>query len=209
MGERAATTTHGVRVRPASCALYSRLCAALLAPRLTSLQVPLLQLAADVAAGMAHVHSRSIVHGDLTPANVLLRLHQPTDLGCTAKVAGAPRAAERSGTAPPARRGGPGSGKGSPSCVLLRPARRVRCGLRSRADFGLSWKLASGQEHVSDARQGTGLYIAPEVLHVGVMSKAADVFSFGMVLHEVRALLGARWKLIAAQVDALSCLACP
>jgi hypothetical protein len=29
-------------------------------------------------------------------------------------------------------------------------------------------------------------YIAPEVLHVGIMSKAADVYSFGMVLHEVR-----------------------
>jgi serine/threonine protein kinase len=57
------------------------------------------------------------------------------------------------------------------------------------ADFGLSWKLASGQEHVSNARQGTGFYISPEVLHVGIMSKAADVFSFGMILHEVRARL--------------------
>lgn len=59
--------------------------------------------------------------------------------------------------------------------------------LRLCADFGLSWKLSSGQEHISNARQGTGFYISPEVLHVGIMSKPADVFSFGMVLHEVSA----------------------
>lgn len=28
-------------------------------------------------------------------------------------------------------------------------------------------------------------YIAPEVLHVGIMSKAADIYSFGIILHEV------------------------
>ncbi|KAL6753218.1 kinase-like domain-containing protein [Haematococcus lacustris] len=99
----------------------------------------ILELALDIAAGMAHVHSRNIVHGDLTPANVLLRISEDKVSRFTAKV----------------------------------------------ADFGLSWKLASGQEHISNARQGTGFYISPEVLHVGIMSKAADAFSFGMLLHEM------------------------
>lgn len=100
---------------------------------------PIIQLAIDMAVGMAHVHSRNIVHGDLTPTNVLMKINRMTDSQFSAKV----------------------------------------------ADFGLSWKLASGQEHVSNARQGTGFYISPEVLHVGIMSKAADVFSFGMLLHEM------------------------
>ncbi|KAJ9525252.1 hypothetical protein QJQ45_020784 [Haematococcus lacustris] len=98
-----------------------------------------LQLATDIAAGMAHVHSRNVVHGDLTPSNVLLRTASNTLSGFVAKI----------------------------------------------ADFGLSWKLAGGQEHVSNARQGTAYYIAPEVLHVGIMSKPADVFAFGMLLHEM------------------------
>ncbi|GFH06954.1 protein kinase domain-containing protein [Haematococcus lacustris] len=103
------------------------------------LQAHVLQLATDIAAGMAHVHSRNVVHGDLTPSNVLLRTASNTLSGFVAKI----------------------------------------------ADFGLSWKLAGGQEHVSNARQGTAYYIAPEVLHVGIMSKPADVFAFGMLLHEV------------------------
>ena len=53
------------------------------------------------------------------------------------------------------------------------------------ADFGLSWKLQGAKQHVSHAYQGTAFYIAPEVLHAGIMSKAADAFSFGMLLHEV------------------------
>ncbi|GFH13184.1 protein kinase domain-containing protein, partial [Haematococcus lacustris] len=98
-----------------------------------------LQLATDIAAGMAHVHSRNVVHGDLTPSNILLRAARSTLSGYVAKVAG----------------------------------------------FGLSWKLTGGQEHVSNARQGTACYIAPEVMHTGIMSKPADVFSFGMLLHEM------------------------
>ncbi|KAJ9505950.1 hypothetical protein QJQ45_002740 [Haematococcus lacustris] len=146
-----------------------------------------LQLATDIAAGMAHVHSRNVVHGDLTPSNILLRAARSTLSGYVAKV----------------------------------------------ADFGLSWKLTGGQEHVSNARQGTACYIAPEVrtvpmisamplsprsavspsppsnygswhpvlcgakllhsgvplplqvMHAGIMSKPADVFSFGMLLHEM------------------------
>ncbi len=31
----------------------------------------------DIARGMAHIHSRSIVHGDLNPSNILLRTASP------------------------------------------------------------------------------------------------------------------------------------
>lgn len=67
----------------------------------------ILQIATDIAAGMSHVHSRNVVHGDLTPANVLLKISATAESRFTAKV----------------------------------------------ADFGLSWKLALGQEHISNARQ--------------------------------------------------------
>ena len=36
------------------------------------LQLELLQVAIDIAAGMQHLHSKHIVHGDLNPTNVLL-----------------------------------------------------------------------------------------------------------------------------------------
>ncbi len=49
----------------------------------------ILQLATDIAAGMSHVHSRRVVHGDLTPANVLLKSTPSTVSGLQAKVAGA------------------------------------------------------------------------------------------------------------------------
>jgi serine/threonine protein kinase len=51
-------------------------------------QAHILQLATDVAAGMAHVHSRNVVHGDLTPANVLLKTSASTVSGWVAKVGG-------------------------------------------------------------------------------------------------------------------------
>jgi serine/threonine protein kinase len=52
------------------------------------MQAYILQLATDVAAGMAHVHSRNVVHGDLTPANVLLKTSVSTVSGWVAKVGG-------------------------------------------------------------------------------------------------------------------------
>ncbi|GFH10514.1 protein kinase domain-containing protein, partial [Haematococcus lacustris] len=42
-----------------------------------------------------------------------------------------------------------------------------------------------GQSHVSNARQGTPYYTAPEVFTEGHMTKAADVYSFGVILHEL------------------------
>ncbi|KAJ9515113.1 hypothetical protein QJQ45_028913, partial [Haematococcus lacustris] len=144
-----------------------------------------LQLATDIAAGMAHVHSRNVVHGDLTPSNILLRAARSTLSGYVAKVAGeGGQALRQSGRLSPLPRcpddcqqsglpALPCPGPGQPAVAVL------------HAGFGLSWKLTGGQEHVSNARQGTACYIAPEVMHTGIMSKPADVFSFGMLLHEM------------------------
>lgn len=47
------------------------------------------------------------------------------------------------------------------------------------SDFGLSVKMDPATGHVSNLRQGTPFYIAPEVRDQGHMSMAADSFAFG------------------------------
>lgn len=53
------------------------------------------------------------------------------------------------------------------------------------ADFGLSVSLDSNQTHASSIYQGTITHMAPEVLMNGRVSKAADVYSFGILLWEL------------------------
>ncbi len=50
------------------------------------MQDKVLQVAADVAAAMCFVHSRGIVHGDLSPANILLQSSSAARSGVVAKV---------------------------------------------------------------------------------------------------------------------------
>ncbi|KAL6762114.1 kinase-like domain-containing protein [Haematococcus lacustris] len=52
------------------------------------------------------------------------------------------------------------------------------------ADLGLSVVLGRHQTHLSDARAGTPLYMAPEVL-LGHSSRAGDVYSFGVMAWEL------------------------
>eukprot|EP00803_Ostreobium_quekettii_P010595 evm.model.scf_1357.3 EVM.evm.TU.scf_1357.3 scf_1357:31823-34903(-) len=53
------------------------------------------------------------------------------------------------------------------------------------ADFGLSMKMAKLQSHISNQHAGTPFYMAPELCHKGVLSKKADVFSFGVLMWEL------------------------
>ena len=48
----------------------------------------ILQLVKDLALGMQHIHQRDIIHGDLNPRNILIKI-KPTalPLGCVAKIA--------------------------------------------------------------------------------------------------------------------------
>ncbi|GFH19032.1 protein kinase domain-containing protein, partial [Haematococcus lacustris] len=75
-------------------------------------------MALDIACGVQHIHSKNIIHGDLSPANILLKLDdsRPGCLKAVAKV----------------------------------------------GDFGLSHMSKDGQSHVSNVRQGTPFYTAPE-----------------------------------------------
>jgi serine/threonine protein kinase len=47
------------------------------------------------------------------------------------------------------------------------------------ADFGLSRAMSDGQDAISTRSFGTLTFMPPEVLRDGLVSKAADVYSFG------------------------------
>ncbi|KAL6752107.1 kinase-like domain-containing protein, partial [Haematococcus lacustris] len=100
----------------------------------------ILQAALDIAQGLAYIHSKDVIHGDLSSGNIMLRTDPSNPLGVQAKV----------------------------------------------CDFGLSRFLEGpDQSHISNARQGTPYYMAPEVLAHGLMSREADAFSFGVILWEL------------------------
>lgn len=44
-------------------------------------------MAIDIATGLSHLHSRNIIHGDLTPSNVLLKADVARPGGLLAKLA--------------------------------------------------------------------------------------------------------------------------
>jgi len=116
-----------------------------------------LTIASHVAAGCAYIHNKNIIHGDLKPDNVLLKL-------------------------------APGQGEAEwPGCVA------------KVADFGMSMKIQGNQTHVSGVHHGTPLYIAPEILADGKASKAADVYSFGVIMWELYHGRSAWEQLIQAQ----------
>ncbi|CAA0841391.1 Protein kinase superfamily protein [Striga hermonthica] len=53
------------------------------------------------------------------------------------------------------------------------------------ADFGMARLFPEDQSHVSTRVAGTNGYMAPEYLFHGILSKKADVFSFGVVVLEL------------------------
>lgn len=70
--------------------------------------------------------------------------------------------------------------------ILLANSDRDRRGFTAKvADFGLSRVLDLEAEHITTQTFGTVTHMPPELLMEGVMSKAADVFAFGMVLMEM------------------------
>ncbi|KAG2491416.1 hypothetical protein HYH03_010205 [Edaphochlamys debaryana] len=130
-------------------------------------------LARDLACGMAYIHARNIVHGDLSLGNVLLST--------------SPRAGPTAVTA-----GGVTESLEAPSCGQLHPHEQAPSMARWRApivakvaDFGLSLRMTGSQTHASNCFQGTPSHSAPEVLLQGRLSKAADVWSFGVILLEL------------------------
>ena len=96
-----------------------------------------LETALDVARGVQYLHSKNVLHADLSSNNVLLCTAPPDNYrGFTAKV----------------------------------------------TDFGLS-RVAKNDQATKTF--GTISHMAPELLMDGLMSQAADVYSFGTILWEL------------------------
>eukprot|EP00951_Prasinocladus_malaysianus_P022746 scaffold191589_cov45-Prasinocladus_malaysianus.AAC.2 len=72
------------------------------------------------------------------------------------------------------------------------------------ADFGLSVRMEQEQTHVSGVHAGTLTHMAPEILMSGRLSKAADVYAFGIIMFELltgeKAFKGAAMHQLSADV---------
>ncbi|GFR41905.1 hypothetical protein Agub_g2695 [Astrephomene gubernaculifera] len=74
----------------------------------------------------------------------------------------------------------------NPNNVLLKRDPTKKYGATCKlADFGLSIKMAADQSHISNMRRGTPFYTCPQILAKGNMTKAADVYSMGVMMWEM------------------------
>ncbi|GAX77871.1 hypothetical protein CEUSTIGMA_g5313.t1 [Chlamydomonas eustigma] len=121
-----------------------------------------LELLAQIAQGCAYIHSKNIIHGDLKPDNVLLKTCRSNS------------------TNSPPDNGSNGNGMFNGSVIPYGLSFQAKI-----ADFGLSKSIHGNNTHVSGVKQGTPLYVAPEILREGRSSKAADVYSFGVMMWEL------------------------
>lgn len=74
------------------------------------------------------------------------------------------------------------AGSSSPSAAVVAWDTEPWQATAKVSDFGLSMKLDPSAGHISNVRQGTPFYSAPEVRDAGFLSKAADTFAFGAPL---------------------------
>lgn len=50
------------------------------------------------------------------------------------------------------------------------------------ADFGLCATITPGKSHISNIRNGTPFYAAPEVVSTGILTRNSDVYAFGVLV---------------------------
>lgn len=134
-------------------------------------QPTILRLLLDVVRGLQHLHSKNIVHGDLTPSNILLRVDPAVTAsalglglvlgpgagglagpgvpegGAAVETVGMERLLAASGTTTDVGYGELG-GHVSHACMYM----------AKLADFGLSVKMDPSQESVDNDRTGTPFY---------------------------------------------------
>ena len=109
----------------------------------------------DIACGLDYLHSAGVVHGDLKNANVLCSSSRPVSRAWPADVRFCDRRSCQHDSAAP-----------------------LICKL---ADFGLSRIMSADASHLTTRTYGTISHMPPELLRNGIMSRAADVFSFAML----------------------------
>ncbi|KAG2492820.1 hypothetical protein HYH03_008978 [Edaphochlamys debaryana] len=131
-----------------------------------------LSVALQIARGLAHLHARSIVHADVSSANVMMQTH--------------PRAL---GTMAPAETGTGASQTGWVSQGAPGPPEDLYgFGLVAKlGDFGLSgWlDVAAGNTHLSGPARRSSAYSPPELARSGRAGPPGDVYALALVLWEL------------------------
>ncbi|KAK9808405.1 hypothetical protein WJX73_001070 [Symbiochloris irregularis] len=131
-----------------------------------------LQSLRDIACGANYLHAAGVLHGDLKPANVLLQSR-----GFASSSRALPYHPESAEAQTIAAERVPSS----------TPVSGITCKL---ADFGLSRVLSADASHLTTHSFGTVTHMPPELLRDGIFSRAADVYSFAMIMWEL--LTGSR-----------------
>jgi serine/threonine protein kinase len=122
-----------------------------------------------VAAALDHAHARDIIHRDVKPANVMLRVEEPAQNPDS----GRPASKDPS---PAAEKVGPGT---SPEGVLSGAFIPVL------TDFGVA-KIMEGVQFTGTGMTiGTPDYMAPEQGGSGRIAHSADLYSLAVILYEM------------------------
>ncbi|GIL81676.1 hypothetical protein Vretimale_1265 [Volvox reticuliferus] len=158
----------------------------------------MLAVAADVASGLLHLHAHGVVHGDVKASNVLLKqivVSDPSEAAGRAMDAMSHCGGTTpSSVAPPV--GGAGAAIPASAARELLQASSVdsvercpRLGLCAKvSDFGLSTMLSASNTdtHISATTAAGSLsHMSPELLLCGHVSKANDVYAYGVFLYEL------------------------
>ena len=152
-----------------------------------------LDIARDIAAGLAAVHAHGIVHRDLNPANVMWDPSGPTDSASgSIQLGGASAGRASAGHASAGRASVGRASAGRASVGRASAGRAASVGHIKIVDFGLAKRVASMDgvtltETISREGQlvGTVRYMSPEQAAGHGVDPRSDLFSLGVVLYEM------------------------